>query len=125
MGRIHDYGDEAEYAVRIPVKMVQLTEIDGRAWPLAFDWKNGDGEACCVKIDRVLSCTPDAERKSGAVGDRYECLINGRTEYLYYARLQPRKWFLIRPVSKDEYNKYYKLPGESRKENKNVRAILY
>jgi hypothetical protein len=93
--------------------MIQMTEKDGRAWPLAFDWENDDGDVSRVKIDRVISCAPDAERKSGAVGDRYECMINGRAEYLYYAKVHPRKWFLVRPVSEKEYNDYYRLPGES------------
>ena len=118
MGKLYQYNhavDENEtedYAIRIPLKMIQLTEKDGCVWPLAFDIEDRDSETVHVKIGRVISITPAAERKSGAVGDRYECDVNGRTEYLYYSKLQPRKWFLIQKVSKEEYNHYYKLPGE-------------
>jgi len=94
--------------------MIQLTEKDGCVLPLAFDWEDPDGSVARVKIDRVVSVTPAAERKSGAVGDRYECEIEGRTEYIYYAKLQPRKWFLVQNVSEAEYNTYYRLPGETR-----------
>jgi hypothetical protein len=90
--------------------MVQLTEKDGRAWPLAFYWAGSDGGAARIRIDRIDSIIPLAEQKSGTVGDRYECFINGRTEYLYYTKIQPRKWFWVLDVSKEEYNKYYKLP---------------
>jgi len=92
--------------------MVQLTERDGRAWPLSFEWVNDDGSEVQVKIDRIDSVTPGAEIKSGAVGDRYECMINGRTEYLYYSKLQPRKWFLLQKVDEKRYNEYYKLPPQ-------------
>ena len=105
MGKLH------EYSIRIPVKMTQLTEKDGCVRPLAFDWENNDGSIIRVEIDSVDSITPAAERKNGAVGDRYECKIGGLTEYLYYTKLQPRKWFLIQNVSEKEYNDYYKLPG--------------
>ena len=121
MGRLYEYNpalDEAlpdKYTVRVPIRMVQLTEKDGRAWPLAFDWHESDGESTRVKIDNVITVTPAAERKSGAVGDCYECRIKGRVEYLYYSKIHPRKWFIIQEVTKAEYQKYYKLPGESTK----------
>jgi hypothetical protein len=109
MGRLHD----DDYAIRIPLNMIQLTERDGKAWPLAFDWIDEEtGRPVRVEIERVLSAIPCAERKSGAVGDRYECLIDGRQECLYYTVLQPRKWFRLKPVSEEEYKAYYKLPGE-------------
>ena len=109
MGRIHD----EDYAIRIPLNMIQLTECDGKAWPLAFDWVDEEsGETIRVEIEHVEPCIPHAEQKSGAVGDRYECIINGRIEYLYYTILQPRKWFKLKPVNEAEYKAYYKLPGE-------------
>ena len=93
--------------------MIQLTESDGKAYPLAFDWEGGDGGAHVrVKVDKVFSCTPCAEQKSGVVGDRYECLISGQREYLYYSLVAPRKWFKLKPVTEEEYNAYYRLPGE-------------
>ena len=111
MGRIHN----DDYAIRIPLNMIQLTERNGKAWPLAFDWEDEEsGEVIRVEIESVKPCTAHAEQKSGAVGDRYECVINGQTEYLYYSVLQPRKWFKLKPVSEEEYKAYYKLPGESR-----------
>ena len=107
MGRVHD----DDFKIRVPIDMIQLTERDGTAWPLAFDW-NSDGETKRVEIDRVVSRMPLAEQKSGAVGDRYECSINGELEDLYYSILSPRKWFRLLPVSEDAYKKYYKIPGE-------------
>jgi hypothetical protein len=120
MGKLHEYNQTLEeyqsdeYSIRIPIKMIQLTEKDGHVWPLAFDLEDHDGYVTRVEIDRVDSITQSAERKNGAVGDRYECKIKGRTEYLYYTKLQPRKWFLIQKVSEEEYNAYYRLPGESK-----------
>ena len=109
MGRVHN----DDYAIRIPLNMIQLTERDGKAWPLAFDWKDDEtGETVRVEIDRVISSAPCAEQKSGTVGDQYECVINGRPEYLYYTVLQPRKWFKLKTVSEEEYKAYYRLPGE-------------
>ena len=102
-----------DYAIRIPLKMIQLTEQDGKVWPLAFEWKNPDGEKIEVKIDRIISVTPASELKSGTVGDRYDVEIEGRREYLYYSKLAPRKWFRVVTVSEQEYNAYYKLPGDS------------
>lgn len=118
MGRIHG----EDYAIRIPLTMIQLTEPDGKAWPLAFDWEDEEsGEKIRVEIEHVLPCIPHAEQKCGAVGDRYECVINGRLEYLYYSVLQPRKWFRLKPVSEAEYKAYYRLPGES-VANKNTKG---
>jgi hypothetical protein len=105
--------DDGDYEIRIPVEMIQRTDKDGKAWPLAFEWKDGNGENIRVKIERVLSCIPYAEQKSGTVGDRYECLIGGQPEYLYYTILQPRKWFKLKSVSREEYDSYYRLPEES------------
>jgi len=120
MGRLHTINSaaletttEEGFSIRVPVKMVQLTEKDGFAWPLAFDWQNDDGEIVRVKIDGVRSVTPAAERKNGAVGDRYECDVAGRTEYLYYSKIHPRKWFLIQKVDEMAYNEYYKLPNKA------------
>ena len=107
MGRLYDY----DYAIRIPLTMIQLTESDGKAYPLAFDWEGEGGVRLRVKVEKVFSCTPCAEQKSGVVGDRYECLISGQREYLYYSLVSPRKWFKLRPVSEEEYKAYYRLPG--------------
>lgn len=101
-----------EFTIRIPLKMLQLTEKDGKTWPMAFDWSDDDGMSTRVNIDKIISVTPLAEQRSGTVGDRYECEINGKIEYIYYSKLTPRKWFKIVPVSEQEYNAYYKLPGE-------------
>jgi len=92
--------------------MIQLTERDGRAYPLAFDWEDESGARARVKIDKVISRTPCAEQKSGVVGDRYECLIGGSREDLYYSLVAPRKWFKLKPVTEEEYKAYYRLPGE-------------
>ena len=102
----------SDYVIRIPLKMIQLTDINGNSWPVAFEWEDSDGARMEIKIDDVICCTPQSELKSGTVGDRYECIIEGRREYLYYTKLAPRKWFKVVPVSEEEYKAYYKLPGE-------------
>ena len=100
------------YPIRIPINMIQLTDLDGNAWPLAFDWKDEEtGETVRINIERVISHLPFAEQKSGIVGDRYECVINGQQDYLYYTLLKPRKWFRLKAVSEAEYKAYYKLPS--------------
>ena len=65
-----------------------------------------------VSIDKIKSVTTHAEQKSGTVGDRYECEIEGQIFYIYYTKLAPRKWFKIVPCTEQEYKDYYKLPGE-------------
>ena len=103
-----------DYAIRIPLDMIQLTDRTGKVWPLAFDWIDGEtGEMVRVEVERVKPPVPFAEQKSGTVGDRYECEVNGQQEYLYYTVLQPRKWFKLQPVSEEAYNAYYRLPGET------------
>ena len=103
---------EREYVIRVPLSMIQLTERDGKAWPLAFAWADGQGAKIQVAVEKVISVVPYAEQKSGTVGDRYECLIGGRTEYLFFTILQPRKWFKLKEVSEEEYKRYYRIPGE-------------
>ena len=103
--------------------MIQLTDHSGKAWPLAFDWEDEvSGESIRVEVDNVKPPIPYAEQKSGTVGDRYECEINGRREYLYYSVLQPRKWFILKPVSEEVYKAYYRLPGEATGKRKTGRA---
>jgi hypothetical protein len=94
--------------------MIQLTERDGKAYPLAFDWECESGGQSLIKVDKVFSRTPCAEQKSGVVGDRYECLIGGKREDLFYSLIAPRKWFKLKPVTEEEYKAYYRLPGERR-----------
>jgi len=108
MGRVFNN----DFGIRIPLKMIQMTDEDGKAWPLAFDWEE-NGEITRVRIDRVISSMPFAEQRSGAVGDRYECIINGKLDYLYYGIIQPRKWFIVKNVSEEEYKAHYRIPGEA------------
>jgi hypothetical protein len=105
--------DKSEYNIRVPVKMVQITDVNGQVRPIMFDWQNPGGDTVKVKIDRVVSMKREAEHKSGTVGDRFEVDIDGRREYLYYTLLSPRKWFMIVAVSENEYKEYYRLPGEA------------
>ncbi len=108
MGRIHD----EDYAIRMPLTTIQLTEPGGSAWPLAFDWEDeGSGEKIRGEIEDVHPCMPHAEQKCGAVGDRYECVINGQLEHLYYTILQPRKWFRLKLVSEAEYRRITDCPA--------------
>jgi len=106
-------GNNSNFTIRVPLMMVQITEPNGSVLPISFDWTEPDGQKVNVTIDRVVSITPEAEIKSGAVGDRYDCEIMGKRELLYYSKLAPRKWFKILPVSEQEYNAYYPLPGEA------------
>jgi len=101
-----------DYAIRIPLDMFQFTGADGKTWPVAFMWPDADGAITEVKIDRINSVTMLAEQKSGTVGDRYECEIEGEIVYIYYTKLAPRKWFKIVPCTEQEYKSYYKLRGE-------------
>jgi len=101
-----------EFTIRIPLNMLQFTHRDGKTRPVAFDWPNVDGINQRVNIDRVISVCPFAEQKRGAVGDRNECEIEGKIEYIFYAKLMPQKWFKIVSASEQEYNAYYRLPGE-------------
>ena len=100
------------HTIRVPLNMIQLTEPCGKTWPIAFDWQDDDGATIRVSIDRILDVAPAAELKSGVAGDRYECEIEGRLEYLYYAKLSPRKWFRLVEVGEKEYADYYALPKE-------------
>ena len=101
---------EDSFKIRVPLKMMQQTDTSGNTWPVAFEWPDTDGASHEVRIDRVVRVTPQADQKSGAVGDRYECMIEGKVQYIYYTKLTPRKWFLIVPATQEEYNSYYKLP---------------
>ena len=101
------------YAIRIPLDMFQYTEADGNTWPVAFKWPDADGVLTEVKIDKINSVTMLAEQKSGTVGDRYECEIEGQIVYIYYTKLALRKWFKIVPCNEIEYNTYYRLRGEN------------
>jgi hypothetical protein len=103
-----------KYMIRKPVRMVQLTEKNGAVLPIGFYLDDDNGEEVHVVIDRVLHVSADAEQKSGAVGDRYECMIQGRREYLYFAIVQPRKWFLLREVSKEDYEGFYRYTNKRR-----------
>jgi len=113
MDSISKRRNQDDYTIRIPLDMLQFTERDGRTWPVAFKWPDVDGMMQEVKIDRIRSVTTLAEQKSGTVGDRYECEIEGQIIYIYYAKLTPRKWFKIVPCTEMEYKAYYKLPGEN------------
>jgi hypothetical protein len=101
------------YTIRIPLDMFQYTEADGKTWPVAFKWPDADGISTEVKIDKINSVTMLAEQKSGTVGDRYECEIEGKIVYIYYTKLAPRKWFKILPCTEQEYKSYYRLRGET------------
>ena len=101
------------FAIRIPLDMMQYTAANGTTWPVAFKWPDADGIPTEVRIDRVKSVSMLAEQKSGTVGDRYECEIEGKTVYIYYTILIPRKWFKIVPCSEQEYKAYYKLRDEN------------
>jgi len=102
-----------EFTIRIPLDMFHFTQRDGRTWPVAFKWPDVDGVNMDVTIDKIISVTPEAEQRAGAVGDRYECEIEGKIVYIYFTKLAPRKWFKIVPCTEHEYNSYYKLPGEN------------
>jgi len=103
-----------DFTIRIPIKMIMSVDEKGNVLPIFFHWHDLDGIPIAVKIDRIISITQQHERKSGTVGDRFEVEINGKRELFYYTKIQPRKWFKIVPVSEDEYNEYYRKPGEAK-----------
>jgi len=104
---------EKDFTIRVPLDMFQYTEADGKTWPVAFKWLDVDDVPLEVKIDKIKSVSMLAEQKSGTVGDRYECEIEGKIVYIYYTKLAPRKWFKIVPCTEQEYKTYYKLRGEN------------
>jgi hypothetical protein len=112
MDSITNNNGENAFTIRIPLDMFQYTKTDGRTWPVAFKWPDADGMITEVRIDRINSVTNQAEQKSGTVGDRYECVIEGQIVYIYYTKLAPRKWFKIVPCTEQEYKSYYRLRGE-------------
>jgi hypothetical protein len=113
MGSRTSDNKEYAYTIRIPLDMFQYTEADGKTWPVAFKWPDVDGIITEVRIDKINSVTTLAEQKSGTVGDRYECEIEGQIVYIYYTKLAPRKWFKIVPCNELEYKSYYRLRGEA------------
>lgn len=70
--------------------MVEFTS-DGRMLPREVIW--GDGRKYC--IDKILSAKKAAELRTGGVGIRYDCMINGREKYIFYNEW---KWFIERSV---------------------------
>jgi len=102
-----------EYTIRIPIEVIQRTKKDGTVHPLIFYWHDNTNEMPIkVKINRIISITPQHERSSGTVGDRYEVDVGGIRELIYYSKLQPRKWFRIVVVSEEEYKGYYRVDGD-------------
>jgi len=98
------------YFVRVEIIMLERNDKDGKITPIAFYLEDPNGDKTRIKIEKVINCEPIAELKSGMVGDRYECLIDGQREYLYYSKLLPRHWYIIKKVTEEEYIKYYPLP---------------
>lgn len=106
--------EHEDLCIRLPVNMIQYTEMDGKVWPLEFDYDDPHtDENVHVKITRVKTYLSMAEAKHGAVGDRFECDIDGIIDYVWYSKVQPRQWFILIPATKEEYEAYYALPGES------------
>jgi hypothetical protein len=103
---------ENDFTIRVPLDMLQYTAADGKTYPISFKWEDAHGIPTEVKIDRIKSISTLAEQKSGTVGDRYECEIDGKIVLIYYTKLTPRKWFKIVPCTEQEYKAYYKLRGE-------------
>ena len=112
MGTKHNNSTENDYTIRVPLDMFQYTEASGKTYPISFMWTDVDGIPTEVRIDKIKSISSLAEQKSGTVGDRYECEIDGKIVLIYYTKLTPRKWFKIVPCTEQEYKAYYKLRGE-------------
>ena len=101
-----------DLCLRQTINMIQYTEEDGKVWPMDFEYVDPrTEEATHVHIDNVITWMSMAELKHGAVGDRFECDIGGRIEYVWYSKTLPRHWFILVPVSKEEYEAFYRLPG--------------
>ena len=107
--RINLDGDD--YYIAEEIEMMQITDKNGFAKPVAFKWQEYEGaEVVTVGIDYILSTMPIAEQKAAVVGDRYECMIGGKIDYIWYGMLEPRRWFRLRPVTQEEYEEHYPLP---------------
>lgn len=104
------------FTVRRPVTVIERNDVDGKVTPVALCFVDDQAIERFAKI-RVLKCAPAADVQSGAVGERYDCVIMGKRESLYYGLLQPRSWFRIETVSETEYNAFYPLPERNNKRN--------
>jgi hypothetical protein len=60
---------------------------DGRMLPREVIWDDGRK----FIIEKVVSAKKAAELRSGGVGLRYDCMINGQEKRIYY---DERKWFV-------------------------------
>ena len=80
------------FTVRRPVTVIERNDVDGKVTPVALCFVDDQAIERFAKI-RVLKCAPAADVQSGAVGERYDCVIMGKRESLYYGLLQPRSWF--------------------------------
>jgi hypothetical protein len=106
---------DGSYKIRKPIAVVERNDTNGKITPIALCFVDEQDIEHFIKI-RVLKCVPDADIKSGTVGERYECIIRGKREYLYYGLLQPRSWFKVENVSEEVYNTYYKLPERANRQ---------
>ena len=41
---------DENFAIRVPLNMVQFTDVEGKTWPVAFKWVDADGVPTEVKI---------------------------------------------------------------------------
>lgn len=63
---------------------------EGVLTPKSFRWTDGS----VYEIQRVKDIRRAASLKSGGVGMRYTCIVNGRESYLYYE--DNNMWFMER-----------------------------
>lgn len=64
---------------RVSVNALVRLNADGSRKPLGFIWEDGRK----ILVDRVLDFRKSNSAKIGGGGDRYTCMVAGRTFYMY------------------------------------------
>ena len=75
---------------KVYVTVMAEFSAEGRLLPKSFIWEDGRE----YQIDRVKDKRRAASTKSGGVGERYTCLVEGKEVFLYYE--DNNMWFMER-----------------------------
>lgn len=67
---------------KVYVRVMSITETDGRIIPKYLYWEDG----LKYKIDKVSDVKQAASMKAGSCGDRYTIWVNGKQTYLFFER---------------------------------------
>jgi len=89
--------------------MFTRVDIHGNIKPIGYFIKIKENHFSYKEITNFRYKGQKADAMSGAIGEVFLCRVGQKIEYLIYGKLQPRKWFLIEPVTEEEYYAYYKV----------------